>query len=132
MTERPDDRETRIRMVLEGISTGQSLRKCLDLVGMSRSHWHDMVDSDPILAERYARARLEQAESLAERLEEAAMQAPGRDDRGRVDGAEVQHRRLIVDTLKWSAAHIHPARYGERQVIEHAGQVTLGDLLTQA
>ena len=39
---------------------------------------------------------------------------------------DVQRARLIVDTMKWSAAHLKPNRYGDKLDVKHSGNLTIG------
>lgn len=70
----------------------------------------------------YARAREEQADTLADEIIAIADESPalamerGRDDEDailKVDGAAVQHQRLRVEARKWVAAKLKPKKYGE-------------------
>ena len=60
----------------------------------------------------YARARVDQADAWHDELLKVA--------RGSTP-ENVQVDRLLVDTLKWTTARANPARYGDRQAIEHTG-----------
>lgn len=70
-----------------------------------------VVDDRHGFGERYARARMLQADSLAEETIQIA------DDLSE----EAQSRRVRVDTRKWLIGKIHPAQYGERTQLEHTG-----------
>ena len=63
----------------------------------------------------YAVAREDQADYLAD-----VILAESR------NGDDVQRQRLIVDTMKWSAAHLKPNRYGDKLDVKHSGNLTIG------
>ncbi len=63
----------------------------------------------------YALAREDQADYLAD-----VILAESR------AGGDVQRQRLIVDTMKWSAAHLKPKAYGDKLDIKHTGNLTIG------
>ena len=91
--------------------------------------------------QQYARARAAQAEYMDHLIQQAATQAPeyvtittkGGTKHGGVDNGLVQHRRLLVDTLKWRAAHLRPKVYGVIRVeAEHDVGGSLAELVRQA
>lgn len=61
----------------------------------------------------YARAREEQADTLAEQALDVADNSTG----------DWARDRLRVDTRKWFASKMRPRVYGERQTVEHEGSV---------
>jgi transposase-like protein len=68
----------------------------------------------------YARAREAQADVLAEQTISLADEVEGTQDANVVAAA-----RLRVDTRKWFASKMRPRVYGERQTVEHEGQVAV-------
>jgi hypothetical protein len=42
---------------------------------------------------------------------------------------DVQRARLMVDTRKWVLSKLIPKKYGDRQQIDHTGEVTLKELI---
>ena len=104
--------------------------------------WLEWVSRDRALAEQYVRAREAQAEYMDTQIREAATAEPermtltGRDGKTQltsVDNGHVQHRRLLVDTLKWRAAHLRPKVYGVIRVeAEHDVGGSLAELVRQA
>jgi hypothetical protein len=101
--------------VIRAIEDGESLSAACRRLRIPRRSFYDALDaaatgaaSDPTsLAYRYARACERRADKLADELEVAALPVPGE------DSASVQARRLYVDTLRWTAAKLRPARYGD-------------------
>lgn len=68
---------------------------------------------------RYARARQDQADTLADEITDIADNEP-----------DPNKARVRVDARKWVAAKLKPKKYGDRQVIEH-DLVTVEDKLRQ-
>lgn len=72
---------------------------------------------------QYARAREDQADTLADEIQDIADTKPAQvvDDKGiaRVDSGHVNWMRLRIDSRKWVAAKLKPKKYGDR--IVHAG-----------
>lgn len=74
----------------------------------------------PEFVQLYAHAREEQADAIFEEALETGRQAPRMTvfesetgSRTSVDTGDVQHRRLMIDTLKWAAAKLRPKKYGD-------------------
>ncbi len=65
---------------------------------------------------RYGIARETQADAFADEIVDIADSASGRED------AAVA--KLRIDARKWVAAKLKPKRYGERQHIEHTGNLS--------
>jgi len=66
------------------------------------------VQADEIIWEMYRKARILQAEYYADRLNGLAMQDLPEVTDPRMLNAEVQRRRLEIETLKWTAARNQP------------------------
>lgn len=69
----------------------------------------------------YARAREDQADTLADEILEVARSKTDPDEMGKVDNGAVQEKRLLVDSLKWRAAKLGPKTYGDKLQQEHTG-----------
>lgn len=76
-------------------------------------------------SDMYARAREDQADTLADEIIAIADEdpasvfsteghGPNEVDVQRVDGAAVQHQRLRVEARKWIAAKLKPRKYGDK------------------
>ncbi len=64
--------------------------------------------------DRYARAREDAADTLADKIQGMAERVE--------DGTlDPQAGRVAIDALKWIASKLKPSRYGDRQTIEHQG-----------
>jgi len=69
----------------------------------------------PDFCDRYTRAKEEQADTLADEIIAIADEEEG----------DVQRARLRVDARKWVASKLKPKKYGERQEIEHTGNIII-------
>lgn len=113
--------------ICAGIVAGFSLRKICSVDGFPNvdTLFHWLSKRDHPFSEQYAHARSVQAELLADELIELAD-----DDSGDVTGeprmpnsVAVQRSRLRVDTRKWVASKLLPKKYGDKQEIEHSGEI---------
>jgi hypothetical protein len=77
-------------------------------------------NTDPELAEKYARAKADGIEARLDAARELAKSEP-----------DVNRARLIVDLDKWEASKLLPKKYGDRQTIalEDVSAETLLDAL---
>lgn len=66
------------------------------------------VQDDETLWEMYRKARILQGEWMADRINGLAMEPLPDNKDPRVIGAEVQRRRLEIETLKWTTARNQP------------------------
>ncbi len=72
--------------------------------------------------DRYAAARDQQADALAEEAINIARNA---------DADTVAVCRLQIDTIKWLIAKIAPRRYGEKVVLDTVVKASIGDAIEQ-
>lgn len=91
-----------------------SARSAAKLAGVPISTFCEWVDSDPSLAEQYARARADMIDRIAEDILIIADEPVGGGDNGMTDGGAVQKQRLQVDARKWLLSKLAPKKYGER------------------
>ena len=81
--------------------------------------------------EQYARAREDQADTLADEIQAIADEpilgkkttTKANGDVEIVEGDMIEHRRLRVDARKWIAAKLKPRKYGDRLEHQHEGSV---------
>ncbi len=101
--------------ICEEIAAGKSLVAICKQKGMpgytAVMGWLRKYDE---FAERYARAREDQADALADEIISIA-------DEPAADIAEVQHKRIRIDARKWVASKLLPRKYGNHTSHEHAG-----------
>ena len=100
------------------VARGKSVVSQLDRVGIGFQQFYEAIDKDPSLGECYARARKHQAEAGQSKILDAAQKL--------LDGdLEPNAARVAIDALKWNAARMHPAIYGER--VQHSNSDGTGD-----
>lgn len=93
--------------------------------------WLDEQDS---FRDKYARARQDQADTLADeiiRIADEPMLGETRTIKpdGTVEikqGDMLEHRRLRVESRKWTAAKLKPKKYGDKTEVEHTGDLKIG------
>lgn len=112
--------------VLRRMTEGETLLTMCREPGMPPASTVKMWAVDDVpegFADRYARARDFQADAIAEQALDLA------DTSDPADAAKV---RIQVDTRKWLASKINPAKFGDRAKIEHAGGIDLQVSVTVA
>ena len=83
------------------------------------------IDADVARADKYARAREDRADKLADEIvaisdeADVALRHDGEDMRLALDAAAIARNRLRVDARKWVAAKLKPRVYGEK--VAHGG-----------
>lgn len=70
----------------------------------------------PTFGEKYAQAKMRQAELSAEKILEYCEVPTFVDEKGitRIDSGRVAAQRLLVDSIKWQASKLAPKIYGDR------------------
>ena len=116
----------RMRAVCDELAKGKSLRSICD-TSDAMPHWVTVlqaVQRDEELHEMYIRARAIGAEILADEMFDLARLPLGNVERG-LANAEVQRRRVEIDTMKWCFARMQPR--GIRNNVEDTatGVITL-------
>lgn len=102
-------------VILDAIANGQSLSSILRREGMPSYSWAKLqLRSDPELRKQYDQALEDRGDRLAEELIELAFTKLPNDLDGRAQSAWVQHLRVKIDVLKWTASKLRPRVYGER------------------
>jgi hypothetical protein len=88
---------------------------------------YDWLLRHPEFANQYARAREEQADTLADEIIAIADESPEtvevRDKNGKVldikiDSGYVNYQRQRIDARKWTAMKLKPKKYGDRVALE--------------
>jgi hypothetical protein len=100
--------------VIDGMQGGLSCFKACQAAGVNHSTFMRWVSDDSALANRYARAREELIELMAQDLLEIADAPVGSTDSGATDGGAVQKQKLQIDTRKWLLSKLAPKKYGEK------------------
>jgi hypothetical protein len=94
------------------LALGKSLRSICAAPDMpARNTVFQWLESNIEFQDRYARARMAQADTYADEIVDLA------------DAAEDHNKaRLQIDARKWTAAKLRPSRYSERFLNEHTGK----------
>lgn len=108
--------------ILTRIAEGESLRSITKEEAMpSHATVYLWLLQKPEFSDKYARARDEQAETLADEILAIADEPPAEvtDDKGisRTDSGWVTWQKNRVDARKWVAAKLKPKKYGDRQIL---------------
>jgi hypothetical protein len=107
------------------IAEGESLREIVKDAGMpDRSTIYDWLLRHPEFADQYARAREEQADTLADEIIAIADEQPeiiavtdkrtGELIEHKLDGAFLQWQKNRIDARKWTAMKLKPKKYGDK------------------
>ncbi len=107
------------------IAEGESLREIVKDAGMpDRSTVYDWLLRHPEFADQYARAREEQADTLADEIIAIADEQPeviavtdkktGALIEHKLDGAFLQWQKNRIDARKWTAMKLKPKKYGDK------------------
>ena len=113
--------EQQMQAICDGLAEGKSLTQIVKAKGMpSYRSVTRAVQKDEELYEMYRKGRVLQAEFYADQLVDLATQPLDDSMDPRQLNAEVQRRRLEIDTLKWTFARIQP--YGLRDKKEDQPQ----------
>lgn len=111
------------------LASGQSLHEiCRDKArGMPNiATIYDWLAAHQDFDERYARARLSAADTLADEIQSLSDEEPrmivAADGTSRIDPGWVQWHRLRVDSRKWTASKLKPRAYAERLHNEITGK----------
>lgn len=111
----PNAKEAVWPTILDAIANGQSLSSILRREGMPSYSWAKLqLRTDPDLRKQYDQALEDRGDRLAEELIELAFTKLPDDLDGRAQSAWVQHLRVKIDVLKWTASKLRPRVYGER------------------
>jgi hypothetical protein len=110
------------------IAEGESLREIVRGGGMpDRSTVYDWLLRHPEFADQYARAREEQADTLADEIIAIADESPEidqiRDKEGnvvdlKIDSGYVAYQKQRIEARKWTAMKLKPKKYGDRVAVE--------------
>jgi hypothetical protein len=106
------------------IAEGESLREIVRSEGMpDRTVIYDWLLKDPDFANRYARAREEQADTLADEIIAISDENPRtneiRDSEGnvldiKIDSGYVAYQKQRIEARKWTAMKLKPKKYGDK------------------
>lgn len=104
--------DEKIKLVLESIAEGMSVRAACDLHGIKRRTFRDVATykESPYYAQ-YAHAREDQVYSHSDRILELV---------NKVENEEIdpQAAKVAIDTLKWICCKMLPKVYGDKQQVD--------------
>ena len=118
--------KTRMLKVCDELAKGKSLRSICESDDQ-QPHWVTVlqaVQRDEDLYEVYSRARAIGAEVLADEMHDLARQPLDAVD-PKFANAEVQRRRVEIDTLKWTFARMQPRGVRHKKEDVDNGEITL-------
>lgn len=138
MAEKAIGRPTRysdemVATICERLANGESLRSiCRDPDMPCLASVFKWLSENPKFSEQYDRAREVQAEVLADSILDIAdngandwMEKNDGENAGWLaNGEAIQRSRLRVDARKWVASKLLPKKFGDKQELNHTGQVT--------
>lgn len=113
---RPSDyTEELAAAICERLTNGESLSAiCREEDMPAISSIYLWMNKRPEFSEMYARAKEDQADTLADQILDIA---DTEDDPNRA--------RVRVDARKWVAAKLKPRKYSDRQQVDHSGEVQI-------
>lgn len=112
--------EAKVEQILERVTAGEPLAQVLRTEGMPKpSTFYDWLNADADLAGRFARAREFGADAIAADALKLADVPPAYGPDSKIDGGDVQHRKLQIETRLKLLAKWDPKRYGDK--LELAG-----------
>jgi|TARA_R110000851_G_scaffold124881_2_gene255437 hypothetical protein len=118
--------KTKMMSVCDELAKGKSLRSICENDDQ-QPHWVTVlqaVQRDEDLYEMYSRARAIGAEVLADEMHDLARQ-PLKAEDSKFANAEVQRRRVEIDTLKWTFARMQPRGVRHKKEDVDNGEITL-------
>ena len=108
--------------ICEQIAHGIPLAEIARQPGMpKRQTVHDWMAADEDFAGRFARARDDGADAIAEQTLEIVDQQPERDQLGKIDPGWVAHQKLRAEHRLKLLAKWNPKKYGDKIQAEHTG-----------
>ena len=110
--------------VFASMRMGISLGKACVIAEVPKQTFLDWVSKNETLSGYYEKARMAMMDHWSEEIIDIAEEdATYVDQNGvqKIDGANVQQKRLRIDSRKWLLSKLKPNQYGERVVQEHVG-----------
>ena len=123
--EKSERKEEIIKIVLQRISEGESLRAILPIGNdlISREYFNQWLHEDTTLVDRYTHAREERADKIFEDIIDIADNKENDisiSENGVVLNSEfVQRSKLKIDARKWMLSKMLPKKYGDKLDIDH-------------
>ena len=105
-----------VETVFKGMSAGKSLAQVCKEEDLPTANVRRWIISNEDYAYQYRQARLLMAQALVDRALELAREATNH---------TIGRDRLEIDTLRWVAARMNPAEFGDRQIVDGNQNTTL-------
>ena len=113
-----EERNAVFERVLSDIAIHGSVRQALRENHCGKDTFYLRLRGDAEAQERYARAKLQGMESVADEIMEIA-------DECELSSDAVAKARVQIDSRKWLLSKLLPKRYGEKLDVAHSGEVTV-------
>jgi hypothetical protein len=111
----------------------ESIEELIEMYNLpKRTTIYDWLWKNDAFSNMYKKAKMRQAELMAEELENVAKQKSyyvDSEGNQRIDPGFIQSQRLVADTRKWIATKLAPRIYGDKQTIEQTVTVKHEDAL---
>lgn len=121
-----------IDAIIESIETSSSISTTTACKnnGLSIRQWMKWVETDEEVAQKYARAKMMQAELMAEEIISIADESKigvktkvlANGKKETTTGDMVDRARLMVDSRKWLLSKLIPKKYGDKLGLQHTGE----------
>ena len=109
-----------IESICEYVANGASLRSWCLVNGFNQRTVLNWIEADEGRATHYACAKDDRADLAFEQLDDVSEQAVTAET-----AVEVAGLRLKSDNIKWKLARMNAKKYGDRQQLDHSGQVDI-------
>lgn len=127
------DREALVPEICRRLSCGETLASiCRDEHMPDRDTVYLWANSDESIARRIAQARAVGFDAIADECVEISDRPSPTTPLGSTDSGDVAHRKLQIETRLKLLAKWDPKRYGDKQQVEHSGQVDIAATLLAA
>ena len=112
----PEERKRLADEVVNLMASGSAMSSndACRMAGVPHSRFMAWCGEDAELADRYARAREDLIERIANEVIELSDADVGLQPDGKKDWAAVQKHKLQVDTRKWLLSKLAPKKYGDK------------------
>ena len=108
-----------IEKMLKSIRLGNSLTKtCNKIIHISLTTVYQWLKNNDELALEYARACEDRADTKNDKISEII-------DKIEAGLIDPNAARVMIDAIKWQAAHERPKRYGDRIDVDHGGKLVI-------
>ena len=94
------------------------LREVMNRISVSRSTIYDWLSNNDEFSDKYRKATEQREDFHFEEMMEIA-------DKVLPESAEVAKAKLQIDTRKWVLSRMNPKKYGDKQQMEHSGDVAV-------